>query len=115
MQFKLNGWNFFKKLSTERLNFTGVSTVVMGADLVLVAESPTVQFLDPNSSTRDVDLPAEADSVGKFFLIMSTAGGAETLVVKDDGGGTIITIAQNEAGLVVCNGTVWKGFMGALT
>ena len=115
MQFKLRGFSFFKKVSTERLNFTGVNTSVMAADLVLTAESPTLQFLDPNAATRDVDLPAEALSVGKCFFLMSTAGGAEDLVMKDDGGGTIITISQNEAGIVFCNGIVWKGFMGALT
>ncbi len=115
MQFKLRGFSFFKKLATERLEFTGINTSVMGADLVLTKEDPTLQFLDPNAATRDVDLPAEADSVGKVFIICSTAGGAEDLVVKDDGGGTIITVSQDEAGIVFCNGTVWKGFIGPVT
>ncbi len=115
MQIKGRGFSFLKKFTTERLNFSGVNTSIMAADLVLVAESPTLQFLDPNAASRDVDLPAEADSVGKCFIIMSTAGGAENLVVKDDGGGTIITISQNEAGQVFCNGTVWKGFTSGIT
>lgn len=85
-----------------------------GAKTLTISDAP-LQFLDPDGSNRDVNLPAEAVSDGLQFRIVNTAGGAEDLVVKDDGGSTILTITQNESGIVWCNGTTWGGLVGANT
>ncbi len=63
--------------------------------------------LDPGGSARDVTLPAEAGRNGAWFRILNTADAAENLVVKDDGGSTIVTVSHNEAVIVVCDGTSW--------
>lgn len=77
-----------------------------GAKTLTVADA-IFQRLDPDGSNRDVNLPAEASSTGKTYRIVNDANGAEDLVVKDDGASTIVTISQNEAAWVVCDGTAW--------
>lgn len=71
-------------------------------------------FVDPNGGAQDLTLPAEADFKGSLRIV-NVADAAEAVTVKDDGGGTIITLDQNQAGLVICNGTEWRGFMGGIT
>ena len=74
-----------------------------------------VLVVDPNSSgsTEDLTLPAEGSSTGLFFLILNSGG--EGIVVKENGGSTIITLDTAQHGLVYCGGTTWRGFMGAIT
>lgn len=73
-----------------------------------------VLVVDANSSgTEDLTLPAEGSSTGLFFLILNSGG--EGIVVKEDGGSTIITLDTAQHGLVFCDGTTWRGFMGAIT
>jgi hypothetical protein len=92
-----------------------INTETLGAAMTLLVADAEYQFIDPGGAHRDVTLPAEADATGYRYYIFNTANAAENLVVKDDGGSTILTIAQNESGIVVCNGTVWKGLVGANT
>lgn len=71
-----------------------------------------VLFVDPNSTggTEDLLLPPEGDCNGLTLFIVNTAGGAEAIVVKEDGDSTTIaTIDQNEVAYVVCDGTTWRG------
>ena len=86
------------------------------ANYQLTVEHPTLLFLDPNGGSKDVLLPAEADSEGLFFLISNTADASETLIVKEDSDTTTIaSVVQNAAGLFWCDGTTWYGytFLGA--
>ena len=92
-----------------------INTEALEANLTILITDAEYQFIDPGGSNRDVTLPAEADATGYRYYIFNTADNDENLVVKDDGGSTILTVAQNESGLVVCNGTVWKGLVGANT
>lgn len=92
-----------------------INTEDLAATKTLVVADAEYQFLNPDGASRDVVLPAEASSTGYRYYIFNTADAAENLVVKDDGANTILTIAQNESGIVVCNGTVWKGMVGANT
>lgn len=64
--------------------------------------------LDPGGAHRDVTLEAEENRAGFWRAFINEADNAENLVIKDDGGNTIITINQNEFGVVVCNGTAWR-------
>lgn len=74
-----------------------------------------VLFVDPNSgqATENLDLPPEADCNGLVLFVMNTGG--EGIVVRSDGGGTIITLDTAQHGLVACDGTTWFGFMGNVT
>ncbi len=82
--------------------------ITLAGTLTLTNQYRDVLRLDPDGSNRDVVLPAEAESTGRYFRFINFAGGAENLVVKDDGGNTICTINQNEQGEVWCDGTAWK-------
>ena len=84
-----------------------LGNVTLAANLTLTAQYRKYLRLDPGGSARDVNLPAEAGSNGLAFYILNAADAAENLVVKNDAGGTIVTISQNEAAWVVCDGTDW--------
>ena len=74
----------------------------------LVVTDKSIQKLDPNGSDRDVVLPAEASSTDLVFYIYNTANGAgEDLVVKNDGGSTIVTLGPGMGMMFSCDGTTW--------
>lgn len=91
-----------------------IAVNALSGNLTLAVHDRKVQFLDPNGANRNITLPATADSTDLYFWIINCADAAEDLVVKY-GGSTIITVSQDEAGIVWCNGSIWKGFMGAKT
>ncbi len=84
-----------------------VNDELLAAAKVLVIGDAQFQRLDPGGATRLVDLPAEAVSTGLAYRILNTADAAEDLTVRDDGGGTIATVSQNEAAWFACDGTTW--------
>lgn len=100
------------KAKADKPQTTSVSALSGG--LTLKTHDRKVQFLDPNGANRDITLPATADSTDLYFWIINCADAAEDLVVKY-GGSTIITVSQDEAGIVWCNGSIWKGFVGGIT
>lgn len=76
----------------------------------LYTYSPRIQSLDPGGGATDVLLPPEADSVGQVFYFANNASGLENLVVKEDSDTTaILTLGQNENGIVWCDGVAWHG------
>ena len=85
-----------------------VTTATLAGTHTLTFDSTTIQALDPGGSSRDVTLPAEAESTGLVFLIQNTADAAENLVVKNVAGTTIATVAQDESGHFFHTGS-WAG------
>lgn len=84
----------------------------LAADKVLTHDSAQLQLLDPGGAARNVDLPAEEESAGLFFVIANRADMAEIITVRNDGGTTICTPTQNETAIVFCDGTNWVGLVG---
>lgn len=84
-----------------------------GAQVLTIA-SAKHQFIDPQGNVN-VDLPAEESSSGLSFVIYNTADAAETITVRNDAAGTVATVAQDEAAVVTCNGTVWRSLVGPNT
>ena len=82
--------------------------------LVVLQTDAQFQRLDPDGSHRNVTLPPEQPNAGLWYHILNLAGGAENLVILDDGASTVATISQNEAAVVVCDGTTWE-HMGIVT
>tara|TARA_R110001592_G_scaffold216154_1_gene469675 strand:- start:53 stop:520 length:468 start_codon:yes stop_codon:yes gene_type:complete len=74
-----------------------------------------VIIMDPGGAGRNITLPAEASSTGLLLVLFNSADADEGLVIKDDGASTIITVGQAEGSLLFCDGTTWRGFMGAIT
>jgi hypothetical protein len=85
-----------------------VNDETLSGDKTLTQYDPVMQRLDPdNAGGRTITLPAEEGAKGKAFRILNTADGAEDLTVEDDGSSTVVTISQNEAAWVACDGSGW--------
>lgn len=70
--------------------------------------------VDANGGAQDLTLPAEASCDG-FVLIIANTGG-EAVTVKDDAAGTVIVLDDStQHGLIWCDGTTWRGLIGAAT
>lgn len=94
-------------ISATNVSAGGHNTETLAANKTLTGADATFQLLDPGGAGRDVTLPAEVASAGRSFRILNRADAAEDLTVKDDAASTIVTISQNEAAWVVCDGTSW--------
>lgn len=86
------------------------STGELSGNLTLDVTYPNFLKIDAGGSARDVTLPAEADSNGLFYVIANWSSGAENLVIKNDGGDTIVTANQNDVAVVWCDGSAWALF-----
>lgn len=85
----------------------------VGANITLDAGEPPVQVLTITGAHRDVTLPAfSAANAGLTFIIFNTAASALNAVVKS-ASTTILTVGQGKAGIFVCDGTEWRGLLGA--
>ena len=85
----------------------GVSEISLSAHHVLTLKSSNYLRFDANGAHRDVTLPAASKSDGLVFRIYNATSTAHNLVVKDAGGSTIATIAQDTSGLIGCTGSAW--------
>lgn len=74
-----------------------------------------VLFVDPSSggASENLDLPAVAACKGMVLFIFNTGG--EGIVVRGPGPVTVITLDTAQHGMVACDGSAWRGFMGAIT
>ncbi len=88
---------------------TTINTETLSGTKTLVVGDDGIQWLDPGGADRDVVLPAEALSEDAMFVIVNTSDGAgEELVVKNDGGTTILTLGAGMGGMFGCDATDWK-------
>ena len=104
-------WHFEKYaggrgLASAHQGGAGLNDETLTANKTLTASSAVFQRLDPGGSARTITLPTTAK--GMAFRVLNAADAAETLTVKNAGGSTIATIAQDEAAWVVSDGSSWK-------
>lgn len=85
------------KLGVHIQTLTGATT--LDRDMAVAA------FLDPGGATRVVTLPAA--EYGLIWLMVNTADAAEDLTIKNAAAATLGTISQNEAAVVISDGTNW--------
>ncbi len=89
------------------------TATLAGTDTLAVSSAP-IQVLDPGGSGRNVVLPDEAASASFVFYIHNAADNPEVLTIKaSDGSTTVCTPTQNETAIVYCDGTTWRGIVGA--
>lgn len=112
---RIRGRVSLERVDLGQTNLFDPNTETLAGTKTLVITDKRGQFLDPGGAHRDVVFPAEAVSAGAVFVICNMADAAENLVVKDDGGSTVSTIAQNEMGIGICDGTSWKAGVMAQT
>lgn len=82
-----------------------VNTETMTGTVVLTANDPYYQILDPGGSARELDMP-DGSYQGAECVIVNTADAAEAITVKQsDSSTTVIVIDQNESAKLVCTGS----------
>lgn len=86
------------------------NTQVLTGDLTLTDESPEIQYLDANGASRNINLPAVANT-NHIFFIYNSASSAFNLVIKS-GVTIIVTLTQGQSALVMSNGVTWISFSG---
>tara|TARA_R100000805_G_scaffold16194_1_gene18355 strand:- start:153 stop:491 length:339 start_codon:yes stop_codon:yes gene_type:complete len=96
-----------KRLTAQLRLAGGFESKTLAANLTLDSTSANYLRIDPDGSARDVNLPAEETSDGLFFQFFNAGSGSENLVVKNDNGDTIETVAPGEMCLLGCDGTSW--------
>lgn len=88
----------------------GVAKFTLTEAATLTARSPNFIDIDPNG-TKVVTLPAEGDSDGLVFWIINSGGAGEDITLNDDSGSLVVTINEDEAAMVACDGTTWRVHM----
>ena len=101
----------FESIDMENAAHALITTGTAGAGQTKITSN--ILIVDANGGAQDLTLPAEAVCPGVFLLILNSGG--ETIVVKDDGTATIITLDTVQHGILFCDGAAWRGFMGAIT
>lgn len=86
----------------------GANVQTLAGNLTLTDSSGALQSLDCNGANRDVTLPT-ASNLNHPFTLINRSAAAYNLVVKNSGGTTILTIGQNQIGLVWSDSVTWKG------
>jgi len=88
------------------------TTSTLTSDLVLTISDAQIQFLTPDASGRTVTLPDEPLANGIAFIIANNST-LYSIIVKDDGGNTIDTVAVETFGTFVSDGTTFLAQAGA--
>lgn len=98
---------------TERSRSKAPVVEVLAADRILTLADPEIISFDP-AGARNIDLPPVAASAGRRFYISNEADAAEVMTIRLAGAGaTVVTPTQNEAAILWCDGTSWRGLVGA--
>jgi len=111
----------FDLLTSEKDRINGFSArraarVLSGTIILANAGEPFLQVLDANGAARNVQLPLETANDGSMMLIVNVAAGAFALTLQSNAGAALspaVTVAQNKAALVFCDGTAWRSLNGA--
>ena len=88
------------------------NTETLTGDKTLTTSDTRIQFLDPNGSDRNLTMPSESSCTGILYMyfILNNADADERITIKNPSGATLVTLDQDELGILLCDGTNWKGF-----
>ncbi len=95
------------------LGGSGSNVETLAAGKTLTLADARIQVLDPGGAGRNVDLPDPTTSLGETFIVHNAADAAEVLTIRSNGGATVCTPTQNETAICYCDGTTWRGIVGA--
>lgn len=82
----------------------GVEAKTIAANIELNDKDSLFQIIDGGGVNRDVTLPNEKS--GRVYMIKN-AGASHDLILKDQAGVSVGTIAHGENHFVVCDGVDW--------
>lgn len=89
----------------------GFEAITLSADRVLTARDAQFLRVDPNGSSRNVDLPGvDGDNLmaGEFIEVVNVGTGGENIALRQPGGAsTVATVTPGDRAKVYFNGTIW--------
>ena len=96
------------------LSTSTLSETLTGHRTITQAEidAYTTFVFDPGGAVRNVILPAEAKTPGRFLFIVNASDDTEVMTVQDDAAATVGTPTEGEAIMLWCDGTTWRGLVG---
>jgi len=86
-------------------------TATLSATRTLTDADGVILNLDPDGTSRDVELPAEAATNHPFLITNTADGDGENLVVKSDAPATIVTVRRGQTAYLHSDGTTWRGYI----
>lgn len=107
---KLQAVNAIDATSATEIKASVTETTATGT-VTLTATSDMYQFIAPNGSNRNVQLPAE--SLGRTYFIVHTDG-ANTLTILNDAAATEATLATGECVTLISGASVWRAIKGTI-
>ena len=98
-------------VQTIAMDNAAVTLFVPGESSTGTQLTANILYVDAESSgSENLDLPAEADCDGVFLLVVNTGG--ETINIRNDAAGAVLTLETANMAVVVCDGTTWRGIVG---
>ena len=91
----------------------GVLSRIIAVEYTIDIASPPVVMLDPTAGAVDVLLPPEAANL-VYWIVNLHASNILTLKNDADGAFSGNVLAGTASVMVVCDGTVWRGYKMAL-
>lgn len=108
---------FLDRPTVRNLDRKLVDTRTLTGAVTIAKENAPILNFDPGGATRIVTMPApDSDLEGAIFIINNWADAAEDLTINNSAAATVLTVSQNEAGVVMYLGGITYGRLwGALT
>lgn len=85
----------------------GTNVESLSGNKSITTNDVQVQLLNPNGANRDVTLYA-TPATGDAFIFKNTGSAGNVLALKNNGGTTLVTIANGVSAAVVYDGTNWQ-------
>ena len=98
-------------VQTIAMDDAAVTLIVAGDNSSGTLLTGNILYVDAESgSSENLDLPAEDDCEGLFLMVVNTGG--ETINIRNDAAGAVLTLETANTAIVVCDGTTWRGIVG---
>jgi hypothetical protein len=102
---------FFAPAQVVDMDQLEMTLILSGTETAVIKKiTSNVLIVDCEGTGADLLLPPEADCSGLQLFVVNAGG--ETIALKNDADGAVLTIATNEHAIVACDGTTWRGFVG---
>lgn len=98
------------ELSAREIRCEKPLALILGAALVLTADSPSVMSLDCNGAGRNVDMAAvtEQGMEGKMWWINNNTAATYAITLRDAAAATIVSIPATKSAIVCVIKGVWR-------
>ncbi|MFH1567382.1 MAG: hypothetical protein ABIL09_05220, partial [Gemmatimonadota bacterium] len=101
-------------LRSQAIDMAGAThTLVVNADASTAQTriDGAILLVDPNTGTRSLIFPAEADIDDLFVWVVNTGGAGEIVNIQNDTPATVVSVPSGDYALVTCDGTTMRGVL----